>query len=217
MWCTPCAVRVGRDSRPRGARAFCQSCAFSGHGGWIPSNGAVTSCERRCVCSSIAMPPTSSRAARSMDAVSDPTGAAIRVVGWSADAVDPAPFLEPVDRERAGGSRHPADARVFLHVGNEAREEPWDCWPFSQRSKKAPALAGAGRLENHDPAGVTARSAQTLGLRDGVLGLGVTTTFAAAQDIGCASPAVHPRGLPGVVLEACAAGTRVLASDLQGP
>ena len=39
---------------------------------------------RRCVCSSIAMPPTSSRAAKGRWTRSgDPTGAAIRVVEWS--------------------------------------------------------------------------------------------------------------------------------------
>ena len=136
------------------------------------------------------------------------------------DAVDPAPFLEPVDRERARAALGiPADARVFLHVGNELpvknhgrllaifaairrRRRPGWCWPARGTD---------------DPAGVTARSAQTLGLRDRVLGLGVrhdVPQLLKTSDV-LLLPSIH-EGLPGVVLEACAAGTPVLASDLPG-
>jgi glycosyltransferase involved in cell wall biosynthesis len=114
----------------------------------------------------------------------------------------------------------PLDSCVYLHVGNETREKNhtrllgiFAAIRDVDKSARL-VLAGAG---TNDSAGATARAARAHDIEDGVLALGVRhdvpRLLAAADALLLPSTA---EGLPGVVLEACAAGVPVLASDLPG-
>jgi glycosyltransferase involved in cell wall biosynthesis len=116
----------------------------------------------------------------------------------------------------------PAEAQMFLHLGR--------CSPDGQKNhlrllaifaatlKVVPSawlvLAGSG---TDDPHGDIARQIRDLGIRDRTLTLGVRKDV--ARLLGAADALLLPslfEGLPNVVLEACAAGVPVLATDLGG-
>jgi glycosyltransferase involved in cell wall biosynthesis len=89
---------------------------------------------------------------------------------------------------------------------------------FRETTKIAPnawlLLAGAG---TDDPHGETGRAIRELGIGDRLLALGVRDDI--PQLLEAADVLLLPsyfEGLPGVVLEACAAGVPVLASDIPG-
>ena len=149
--------------------------------------------------------------------------------GWRSDprcqiiynAVDPARFASPGGGDQVRADlRIAAGERVYLHIGNETREKNHGrllaifAAILSRDPSSRLVLAGAG---TNDPAGATARAAREHHIEHCVHALGVRhdvpRLLAAADALLLPSIA---EGLPGVVLEACAAGVPVLASDLPG-
>jgi glycosyltransferase involved in cell wall biosynthesis len=149
--------------------------------------------------------------------------------GWRGDprcriiynSVDPARFDQPIARERVRAELGiPVTAPLFVHVGNAVAEKNHRrlIEIFAAIRAIAPAswliLAGTG---TNSPDGVTARRSRELGVGDRVVGLGlrhdVPSLLKAADALLLPSTA---EGLPGIVLEACAAGLPVLATDLPG-
>jgi glycosyltransferase involved in cell wall biosynthesis len=154
---------------------------------------------------------------------------AVWIGGWRADprcrviydALDPARFEEPVDRVRVRADLGiPSAAQIFLHVGNEVPEKNHRrlLAIFAELRRIVPSswlvLVGAG---TDHPAGATACGLYELGMRDRAVALGVrddVPRLLKASD-ALLLPSMR-EGLPGVVLEACAAGVPVLATDLPG-
>ena len=149
--------------------------------------------------------------------------------GWRRDprcrviynTVDAARFQAPVDvdsvRDQIGV---PRTSMMFLHVGNatEAKNHGRLLTIFSRisamRNDARLVLAGAG---TEDPGGPVARAVADLKLGSRVAVLGVRTDvprLIAAADV-LLLPSLY-EGLPGAVLEACAAGVPALASDVPG-
>jgi glycosyltransferase involved in cell wall biosynthesis len=137
------------------------------------------------------------------------------------NSVDPARFADDVDRD---GVRRdlgvPAAARLFLHVGNlvAPKNHPRLIEIFAAIHRVDPGawlvLAGAG---TNEPGGEVARQAARLGVSRWVLALGRRSDV--PRLIEAADVLLLPsvlEGLPGVVLEACAVGVPVLATDLPG-
>ena len=149
--------------------------------------------------------------------------------GWRTDprcrviynSVDSARFAGRVDRNGVRADLGiPRAARLFVHVGNQVAEKnhPRLLAIFAEMTRMSSSawlvLAGAG---TDDPEGPTARGVRQRGLQNRVVVLGlrddVPRLLKAADALLLPSWA---EGLPGVVLEACAAGVPVLASDLPG-
>jgi glycosyltransferase involved in cell wall biosynthesis len=118
--------------------------------------------------------------------------------------------------------RIPTEAPMFLHLGRRSpdgqKNHPRLLEIFAQILKVAPSawlvLAGSG---TDSPDGDIARLLRALGIRDRTLTLGVRRDVGrllAAADV-LLLPSFF-EGLPNVVLEACAAGVPVLATDLGG-
>jgi glycosyltransferase involved in cell wall biosynthesis len=107
-----------------------------------------------------------------------------------------------------------------MHIGNETYEKNHGrllaifAAILSIEPSARLVLVGEG---TDDPAGVSARAARELGIDTRIVALGVRhdvpRLLSAADVLLLPSKA---EGLPGVVLEACAAGVPVLASDLAG-
>jgi glycosyltransferase involved in cell wall biosynthesis len=149
--------------------------------------------------------------------------------GWRSDprcrviynSVDVAQFEEPVDRNRVRAELGvPLDAPLFVHMGREAPEKNHRrlLEIFAEIGKAAPdarlVLAGEG---TDDPNGITSRGVRELGIANRVLALGIRHDV--PRLLNAADTLLLPslwEGLPGVVLEACAAGVPVLATDLPG-
>jgi glycosyltransferase involved in cell wall biosynthesis len=135
--------------------------------------------------------------------------------------------LDPARLERASdaiGVRAelgiPASARLYAHVGNvlpvknhcrlldifaELRRRAYPSWLL---------LAGAG---TDDPRGPVVQGIRARGIQDRVVALGVRNDV--PRLLHTADVLLLPslsEGLPGVVLEACAIGVPVLATDLPG-
>jgi glycosyltransferase involved in cell wall biosynthesis len=137
------------------------------------------------------------------------------------DALDLTRFEQPVDRLAVRSDLGIAVmSPLFVHVGNQMPEKNHErlLGIFAAIQRAAPAsrllLVGAGTDE---PQGAIARWIQSCGLEGSVLTLGVrhdVPRLLSAAD-ALLLPSLH-EGLPGVVLEACAAGVPVLASDLPG-
>jgi glycosyltransferase involved in cell wall biosynthesis len=135
--------------------------------------------------------------------------------------LDPARFEEPVDRELVLTElRIPATAQVIIHVGRQVpvKNHARVLAIFAEFRKINPSswlvLAGAGR---DDLGGEISHAAQALGIEDRVIALGVRHDI--PRLLKAADTLLLPsrwEGLPGAVLEACAAGVPVLASDLPG-
>jgi glycosyltransferase involved in cell wall biosynthesis len=109
---------------------------------------------------------------------------------------------------------------VFLHLGNvtAAKNHPRVLDIFASIVGRAPEsrLILAGRGTN-DPNGDIARRSGALGIRSQIVTVGMQDDVASL--LRAADVLLLPsrwEGLPGVVLEACAAGVPVLASDLPG-
>jgi glycosyltransferase involved in cell wall biosynthesis len=169
------------------------------------------------------------RFATNVVACGEGTMQAVWGVGWGRDSrcriiycgLDPDKFDRVVDRTGARAQLGiPADVPVFLHIGRESPEKNHGrlVRVFAQIREIAPdawlVLVGAG-TDQAD--GVTARTARECGLRDQILGLGVRHDV--PELLKVADVLLLPslfEGLPTVVLEACAAGVPVLASDLPG-
>jgi glycosyltransferase involved in cell wall biosynthesis len=135
--------------------------------------------------------------------------------------IDPARFEERVDREQVLADLGiPATAQVIIHVGRQApvKNHARVLAIFAEFRKINPwswlVLAGA---ERDDPRGEISRVAHALGIEDRAIALGfrhdVPRLLKAADTLLLPS---RYEGLPGVVLEACAAGVPVLATDLPG-
>ena len=116
----------------------------------------------------------------------------------------------------------PDGARVYLHLGRVAADGQKNHGRllaiFAEILKTAPesrlVLAGIG---TDSPDGEIARGVRDLGIQHRVIGLGMrddVPRLLAAADV-LLLPSLW-EGLPNVVLEACAAGVPVLASDLSG-
>jgi len=137
------------------------------------------------------------------------------------DAIDPDPFLQPVDRTAVRTAIGvPPGAVMFLHVGNDATEKNHARLlrifaAIRERDISARlVLAGAG---TDAPDGKIGRAIRALGLEDRVIALGVRDDVPGL--LKSADALLLPsfrEGLPGVVLEACAAGVPALATDLPG-
>jgi glycosyltransferase involved in cell wall biosynthesis len=137
------------------------------------------------------------------------------------DALDPARFEQRVDGAHVRADLGiPTEAQVFLHVGNEvaAKNHRRLLAIFSALRAIAPSswlvLAGA---KTDDPHGVTAKGIRELGIGDRVAALGVRDDV--PRLLKAADALLLPslrEGLPGAVLEACASGVPVLATDLPG-
>ena len=137
------------------------------------------------------------------------------------DAVDPARFDEPVDVcDVRADLRVCNGGRVFVHVANVVAEKNHNrlIAIFDAIRTKAPestlVLAGA---ETDDPDGQLAAAISERGLSESVRTLGVRDDIPRllkATDV-MLLPSIR-EGLPGVVLEACAAGLPVLGTDLPG-
>jgi glycosyltransferase involved in cell wall biosynthesis len=137
------------------------------------------------------------------------------------DGIDPGRFERPAD---AIGLRAelgiPASAQLYAHVGNvlpvknhcrlldifaELRRRAYSSWLL---------LAGAG---TDDPLGPVMQGIRARGIQDRVVALGVRHDV--PRLLHAADALLLPslsEGLPGVVLEACAVGVPVLATDLPG-
>lgn len=139
------------------------------------------------------------------------------------DALDLTKFEIPVDRDRVRASLGIAPSSpMFIHVGREAADDQKNhrrlLQMFAAIVARQPqarlVLAGGG---TDDPAGRTRTAVRELGLEAQVLPLGVRQDVPALMS--AADAMLLPsrfEGLPGVVLEACATGLPVLASDLAG-
>jgi glycosyltransferase involved in cell wall biosynthesis len=137
------------------------------------------------------------------------------------DGVDPARFERPAD---AIGVRAelgiPASARLYVHVGN-ALPVKNHCRLldiFAELRRRADSnwllLAGAG---TDDPLGPVVQGIRDRGIEDRVVALGPRHDV--PRLLHTADALLLPslsEGLPGVVLEACAVGVPVLATDLPG-
>jgi glycosyltransferase involved in cell wall biosynthesis len=149
--------------------------------------------------------------------------------GWRADrrcrvvydALDPARFELPPDGAAVRAELGvPAAAPMFLHVGNVAAEKNHArlLRIFAAiRHRHAGArlvLAGAG---TNEPRGPIAQLIRDLALTGSVRPLGLRSDVPRLLHAADALllPSVR-EGLPGVVLEACAVGLPVLATDLPG-
>jgi glycosyltransferase involved in cell wall biosynthesis len=151
--------------------------------------------------------------------------------GWRTDprcriiynTVDLTRFEQMADRDRMRSDLGiPTGAEVFIHLGREAPDDQKNhrrLLNIFAELRKAVAsawlvLAGAG---TDDAAGETAGAVRDLGLQDRVVALGVRNDV--PRLLKSADALLLPsrwEGLPGAVLEACAAGVPVLASDLPG-
>jgi glycosyltransferase involved in cell wall biosynthesis len=137
------------------------------------------------------------------------------------DAIDLERFEAPIDADAVRrGIGVPRGARMFIHVGNQLAPKNHRRLVaiFAAIRDASPSawlvLAGKG---TDDPDGVTARAVREFGVQDRVVALGVrgdVPTLLKAAD-ALLLPSLY-EGLPGVVLEACAVGVPVLATDLPG-
>jgi glycosyltransferase involved in cell wall biosynthesis len=137
------------------------------------------------------------------------------------NGIDPDRFRVTVDRDDLRDELGlPRDALVFVHVGYDAEEKnhPRLLKIFAEIRRRAPGarlvLAGDG---TDCPGRVVFRHIREFALQDSVDALGVRRDIPrllAAADV-LLLPSLA-EGLPGVVLEACAAGVPVLATDLPG-
>lgn len=137
--------------------------------------------------------------------------------------LDLARFEQPVDVARVRtGLGIPTSAPLFLHLGRESPDDQKNhrrvVAMFQEIRKREPeawlVLAGAG---TDHPEGETRRAMRELGIDDHVLALGVRDDI--PQLLKAADTLLLPsrfEGLPGVVLEACAVGVPVLATDIPG-
>ena len=137
------------------------------------------------------------------------------------NGLNPAPFWATYDRDevlREFG--WPCESRLWIHVGN-LREAKNHAKLLSVFSLLADADVRARLLlvgQADTPLGTfLGRRIDDLGLRDKIVMCGIRTDvprLLSAAD-GMIFPSLR-EGLPGAVLEACAAGVPVLASDLPG-
>lgn len=139
------------------------------------------------------------------------------------NSVDTSRFDAPSDRAgvRAELGISP-EAPVFIHIGRVAPDGQKNHWRllriFAEIARLVPAarlvLAGEG---TDDHAGETSAAGRHLGIAGRVIALGIRNDV--PRLLKSADALLLPsrwEGLPGVVLEACAAGVPVLASDLPG-
>lgn len=136
------------------------------------------------------------------------------------NGLDTEPFLNPVDAYVLDDLNIPRSAKLYIHVGrmDPPKNHTRLITIFSEIAAHQPdahlLLVGRG---GNDIERAARQQIEALGLADRV-------TFAGERsDVSDLLRAAHTlifpstrEGLPGVVLEACAAGTPVLASDLPG-
>jgi glycosyltransferase involved in cell wall biosynthesis len=151
--------------------------------------------------------------------------------GWRSDprchvvyyGIDMAPFQVPHERERVRAELDvPIDEPLYIHIGNERLGDPKNhgrllaIFAAIQRRLHSSwlVLVGGG---NDRPDGHTAQAIHQLSIPSRVLRLGMRHDV--PRLLNAADALLLPsrwEGLPGAVLEACAAGVPVLASDLPG-
>lgn len=162
-------------------------------------------------------------------AVSQAAMASAWGTAWQADdrcmvvynGLNPEPFWASYRRDEVLAEfGWPCESRLWLHVGN-LREAKNHAKLFSVFARLAAADARARLLlvgQADTPLGTfLRRRIDALGIRDKILMCGIRSDV--PRLLSAAHGMIFPslrEGLPGAVLEACAAGVPVLASDLPG-